>query len=524
MRITSLLLPAALAAGTAYLLLPVEPARGFSVLGGSLGLAQRDFRIFNNFTDAGANNNVTPDPQFPGYDGAEMAIWKAVIEWGSELHGNGNGDPTQVGGLGSGGANFDSSFQGNAVGIGGTNDNIFSELAGSDGGTLAFCEAPISDGWRIRFYSNWTWADGPGSIPFGQFDIQGIACHEYGHALGLDHSADGAATMTPGAVGTGVGQRSINPDDQAGVQFIYGVKSAGKPRITNAVLSGSDVVITGTNFSATNNEVWFTQNGAAGDGTPVKITGVTSNGTTITVTPPGAAGKGDVLVRNNGTGNANLSNAWPLDPGTGSSVLTPVISGLTPGSIPALSPDGQIMTVSGDNFVGTSSVLLAGVAQTFTVVDDSTLTFPIPLQNLLGPVTLQITNSFGSNFVQVEIDACDPPVIDLKDSVPFSLLTVLGLSITVASEPGDIVYVAVSAFPTPSVLPGVVALDIGAGFSNVIQLGSKIIPAKGWASLPTIPFNVPPGTQLYFQAAALTTSPLGLPLQASNVQQGSVLF
>jgi hypothetical protein len=44
-----------------------------------------------------------------------MAIWKGVSEWGSELHGgNGLGDPTQT--VGSGGANFDVSWQGNAIG------------------------------------------------------------------------------------------------------------------------------------------------------------------------------------------------------------------------------------------------------------------------------------------------------------------------------------------------------------------------------------------------------------------------
>ena len=44
---------------------------------GMLGVDQRDFRLFNNFQDASANNNVTPHPQFPGYVGADMAVWKA---------------------------------------------------------------------------------------------------------------------------------------------------------------------------------------------------------------------------------------------------------------------------------------------------------------------------------------------------------------------------------------------------------------------------------------------------------------
>ena len=63
---------------------------GYTVIGGKLSLAQRDVRVYDNFTMATANNNTTPDSNWPGYTGAEMAIWKGCAEWASELHG-GNG-------------------------------------------------------------------------------------------------------------------------------------------------------------------------------------------------------------------------------------------------------------------------------------------------------------------------------------------------------------------------------------------------------------------------------------------------
>src|SRR5688500_14923936 len=155
MRASNLLLTGA-ALGAACLLVVPREGHSYTTLGGSLSQLQRDVRVFDNFTDATANNNVTPDANWPGYTGAERAIWKAVSEWGSGPHGgNGLGDPTQT--VGSGGANFDASWQGNATAIGTGNDNVHSEIASCQQGVLAFCETPISDGWRIRYCSSWTW-------------------------------------------------------------------------------------------------------------------------------------------------------------------------------------------------------------------------------------------------------------------------------------------------------------------------------------------------------------------------------
>jgi hypothetical protein len=317
-----LVLPAGAAALGALLLTPTQ-AVGWSVLGGDLLISERDFRIYNNFTDPAANNNLTPDPNFPGYDGAELAIWKGCIEWNSERHGTGEGDPHQPGGLGSGKANFDAVFQGNANGPGTIAANVFSETSGSLPGVLAVTETLFSTGWRIRFYAEpWNWKDGPNEVAGGQNaqDIQGIACHEYGHALGLGHSADSQATMYPSAIGSGgTDGRSINSDDKAGVQFIYGAVDFNVKPSIDAVSGGVPLTITGINFNATDNEVWFTQVGSGGNGTPVKATGLASSagGTQIVInSPPANAGPGQVHVKIPGTAHTTLSNSWPWDPTT----------------------------------------------------------------------------------------------------------------------------------------------------------------------------------------------------------------
>ena len=252
MRTRSALVALAGISALAFVRPPAAPA--YSLVGDALGLHQRDVRVFDNFTDVSANDNTTPHPSFPGYTGAELALWKASVEWGSELHGDGQGDPHQPGGLGSGGANFDPSWQGNADDADTKDGNVHSAVSGADGGLLAYCETPIADGWRIRYYETWTWDDGPGTSVVGS-DLQGVATHEYGHALGLGHSGASGATMSATVAGNGVAQRSIEADDRAGLQAIYGVASAIKPRITGITIQGSALEIQGENFSATSSSI-----------------------------------------------------------------------------------------------------------------------------------------------------------------------------------------------------------------------------------------------------------------------------
>jgi hypothetical protein len=290
-----------------------DALRAFTTIGGSLDLDQRHVRVFNNFADPTANDNTTPHPSFPGALGAEQALWKTVVEWGSLPHGDGSGDPTQPN-LGDGGANFDAAWQANATSAGGANGNVFS-ATNCGGGIIAFTETPISDGWRIHFCEEFDWDDGPGSDITG-FDIQGVGVHEYGHALGLGHTGVAGASMAPTVVGGGVVNRSIEADDIAGVQFIYGVAAPGKPRIDS--ITGQGVLtILGADFAPVGNEVWFTPQAPTDMGVPVRVIGVPSSagGTVIQVVAPFDAGPGDVLVRVPG-GNTGefLSNAFPHDP------------------------------------------------------------------------------------------------------------------------------------------------------------------------------------------------------------------
>jgi len=311
----------------AMLLAPAEAS--FSTIGGSLGVGQRDVRVFNNFSDVGSNNNVRGFPDFPGYLGAEQAIWKGAAEWSSAARSPSGGiDQPEIG---NGGGNFDVLWLGNANGVGGTNDNIVSAINTCSGGIIAFTETPISNGWKIRYCdNNFAFADGPANISTIFFDLQGVMTHEYGHALGLGHSTCGGATMFPSGSPGSEAERSISSDDINGLQFIYGAMSGIKPVISSVSTAGGNITITGTGFdAAATNEVWFTNGSVTGTGADARVrifnVASTGGGTSITVAIPASAGMGDVMVKNAGGMNTDLSNAFPTtlgEPLFGASVFT----------------------------------------------------------------------------------------------------------------------------------------------------------------------------------------------------------
>ncbi len=69
----------------------------------------------------------------------------------------------------------------------------------------------------------WTWTTGTSGI---NTDLQSVATHEFGHALGLGHSAISAAVMYPSYT-QGTNKRTLHADDIAGIIAIYGATGGG---------------------------------------------------------------------------------------------------------------------------------------------------------------------------------------------------------------------------------------------------------------------------------------------------------
>ena len=111
--------------------------------------------------------------------------------------------------------------------------------------------------------------------------------------------------------------RSLEADDIAGVQAIYGVRDTSKPRIQGLSLNGETLMLAGTGFAAVENEVWFAGNDSI---LPLKVADVPSQsgGTLVEVSVPAGTNSGDVFLYTTLGGGEALSNAWPLDTaGTG---------------------------------------------------------------------------------------------------------------------------------------------------------------------------------------------------------------
>lgn len=524
------LLPLAAALAVGFTLLVPEESHAYSELGGKLNLDLRHVRVFNNFLDNTANNNQTPDPNFPGALGAPLAIWKGCVEWGSVGHGDGGGDPTQF--VGSGGSNFDCTWQGETTG---NLLNTHAEIIGQGGGVLAFA-AGGTGGWRIFYYSSWKWSDGPGSPGSGEIDLQGVATHEYGHALGLGHSEFSNATMRPSIIGNGVPSRSIEADDIAGVQAIYGTLSPSKPIITDVDIQGDTITIQGTGFTETN-EVWFTrlEPWPTGDGIVAEGVASTNGGTQITLSVPAGVGPGDLLVLREGAGLTRLSNPWPYDaegeplprPGT----AQPFIFDVNPTEVGTVVVGEEFtVTLTGEAFLGTDSLSVGGkplseyLPSDFVVLDDETIQLRMPQVDTVGPVEILLEKNGLIAASTIDVVAPDPPVVELgAGGAPEYLASFIGMNLKLGGEPGNIHFLWASPELVPSTLPGQLDLAIGNNFSSLIFVGALEIPAAGWLGF-TLPFSGIENLPIYFQSAQYDPEVGIAGVVESNVAEGFIVL
>lgn len=79
----------------------------------------------------------------------------------------------------------------------------------------------------MEFDPDWNWTTGSPA----QVDLESVALHEFGHALGLNHTGDGSAVMYA-SYPSGAQKRQPTQDDIDGLNAIYGAGGGGTPTAT----------------------------------------------------------------------------------------------------------------------------------------------------------------------------------------------------------------------------------------------------------------------------------------------------
>jgi hypothetical protein len=246
--------------------------RAYTLIGASYPGSSVAYKINPNFVDASAGTTAQQ----------VAAIQAAADGWQSQT-----------------GMDFSFQYAGETtiatVGYDGTNTVLYSHTDG--GGALAVCYYWMGGGtmyqFDVQFFDrdgayNFVWAHTP---TVSQFDIQSVAAHEFGHALGLGHSAVLGATMYPSVAPGDTSPRSLHADDVAGAVTIYGV---APPVVSSCspshvfVDGGGTVTITGQNFTSTSLAIRFAGVTASN---PVYV-----SPTQVTCTPPPSATGGAVAV------------------------------------------------------------------------------------------------------------------------------------------------------------------------------------------------------------------------------------
>ncbi len=233
-----------------------------------------------------------------------------------------------------------------------------------------------------------------------------------------------------------------------------------------------------------------------------------------------------------GTNPTALNGLDPFNPGGGPGVA-PVAVSFDPPALAALVPETfQTLDITGTGFLGVSGVILNGTALNpaigqFQVLSDTQLRLLVRPQDNLGDLDLKLSNIFGSSTTQITVELVSSPTVDLTASDPGLVFSSNGLDIYTASQPGDLVYLLGSLSDVPTVIPGLVDLDLGNGGLAINILGLfNIDPVKGWnrTEIPLLGVGVPFGARIHIQAAIIEALAPALPASSSNLEVSTMAF
>jgi hypothetical protein len=229
-----------------------------------------------------------------------------------------------------------------------------------------------------------------------------------------------------------------------------------------------------------------------------------------------------------GTGESFI-DAYDPSGGSGGGLS---ITSISPSTVNALIPGStQTISIVGTGFTPTATIevdgtILSGIPSPFTYVSSSLLTMDMPQVNNLGSVDVKVT--VGASNVTEQMTVVEPALPLLQAGTgdePVSVFSFGGLAMTMSSEANDQFMLFWSPSGSASVLPGVVNLEIGNGFTQIYQIGTFAInPTQAWNEVSLSLTGAPPQTTLFLEGVAIRASGLAFPVDSSNRQEIFVIF
>ena len=208
----------------------------------------------------------------------------------------------------------------------------------------------------------------------------------------------------------------------------------------------------------------------------------------------------------------------------------PYVTSHFPATVASYDPEGDWITLFGCNLMDVSAVTADGVvtgSADVSLGNDSVMSFRFPRVSQLGDVDVFATNAAGNGapFSMTVVPPATPRlgVLWYQGAEP-GVSKGVGLPLVVGGTPGDVVLLCYSSSPTPSTLPGLVDLDIGAGFTDLYLFWTLTMGAKGWEAPSFSLAGAPVFSSWYVQGGVLLSSTGTVPLAATDMRGFTVVW
>lgn len=205
--------------------------------------------------------------------------------------------------------------------------------------------------------------------------LHDLAAHEFGHMLGLSHSSEPAATMYAGYATCSTTQRSLDADDIAGIQSLYGGSSSSSPAISTPNTAPTASIASPGNNASFSQGASISFSGSASDAQDGNLT----SGLRWTSNIDGAIGSGASFSRTLSAGTHTIT-ASVTDSGgmNGTTSITVNVVAPPPSGASTGAGSGATLTVRGYKTKGVQKADLSwsglGASQTDVYRDNVRVT------------------------------------------------------------------------------------------------------------------------------------------------------